>query len=614
MFFIEQSSILNALGFAISNSLWQIAIIWLFYIGITGIIKLSASRKYQLATALSMLGFVWFISTFIYSFLNTPLKTISLSAYSLANNVENISNFSIINHLSYIYHFVLASLKNLSPYISCAYLFIFLLLSFRLINGFRQVNFFATQGLNKIDSQWNSFVHDSAKILKIKQSVSIFTSCYVQSPLTVGFWKPIILLPIASMNNLSTQQVEAILLHELAHIRRYDYLVNIFVQVIEISLFFNPFMHLLIKQIKQERENSCDDYVLQFQYSAKDYANALLTIEKNNAAPILSLGINNHQSFQLLNRIKRMVAPQSQTFGYWRQSYVLLIFILFLFAFTILVPTLKLKMYTAQISSIKSNRIITSLELPAHSRVATIPLLAFSSNISLTEKIKPSNNITEKTYIKNTKEVDKAYKTDIYKYVQPPVAQTTLDRENLPLDHLPIITGTHPLIEDNNLNEHIKELIAFNDTYTPPLPHKLHEILKFLPPPPLPPDLPSMKGPLPSTEIDIQPPVEIKKNLGIQKMLKARIQKVLAAEQNKMIRIKIKNNINITYVHKVQSDGITRERQAKQIHNESYSALIKEKNTKEWTIIKNNEEEDFFKIEIKTNSASFPTHQIIINR
>ena len=260
MFPIEQSAFLQALGRAIGHSLWQVAAIWVLYAVVTGLFTLNASRKYQFATIASLAGFLWFAATFFYTYANAPFQGYT-AVYSFTDVNENVDRSSFVNQALYLYHSVLASLNSLSPYISCGYLLVFLLLGIRLVNGFRQVKFFATQGLGKVDVQWRLFVQRNAEILQIKQKVKVFSSQYVQSPLTMGFWKPIILLPVASLNSLSTQQVEAILLHELAHIRRHDYLVNIFVQIAEICLFFNPFMRLLLKQIKQERENSCDDYV-----------------------------------------------------------------------------------------------------------------------------------------------------------------------------------------------------------------------------------------------------------------------------------------------------------------------------------------------------------------
>jgi hypothetical protein len=133
----------------------------------------------------------------------------------------------------------------------------------------------------------------------------------VTSPVTVGYLKPIILIPVAALSNLSTQQVEAILLHELSHIRRYDYLVNFVVSVISTFLYFNPFVKQFIRTIEEERENCCDQLVLQFGYDKVGYASALLTLEKLSASRhVLLLGAAGKK--YLLNRIEKIVGMEKK--------------------------------------------------------------------------------------------------------------------------------------------------------------------------------------------------------------------------------------------------------------------------------------------------------------
>ncbi len=85
---------------------------------------------------------------------------------------------------------------------------------------------------------------------------------------------------MAVINQLSTRQMEAVLLHELAHIRRHDYLLNLIINIIRTILYFNPFARAFVGIIESEREKNCDELVLQFQYGGYDYASALLSLEK----------------------------------------------------------------------------------------------------------------------------------------------------------------------------------------------------------------------------------------------------------------------------------------------------------------------------------------------
>ena len=125
--------------------------------------------------------------------------------------------------------------------------------------------------------------------------------------MVIGHLKPIILFPVAFVNNLELEQVESIVIHELAHIKRRDYLFNLFKVAMETILFFNPFVWLLSRYIETEREHACDDIVMKWTPSSIAYAQALMSVEllKNTAAPIhamAAVGKKHH----LLHRIQRI--------------------------------------------------------------------------------------------------------------------------------------------------------------------------------------------------------------------------------------------------------------------------------------------------------------------
>ncbi|MDB5232192.1 MAG: family metallopeptidase, partial [Chitinophagaceae bacterium] len=202
-----------------------------------------------------------------------------------------------------------------------AYLLLFFILLSRWLKTYSYTRNIQTRGLEKIDIEWKMFVKKMSHRLGIRQEIKIYISHLVSSPLTVGFIKPVILIPLASINNLSPEQMEAVILHELAHIKRFDYLVNLILSVIELALFFNPFTQLISRIIKKERENSCDDWVLQFQYQPAMYAEALLRIAYLQNSPALAMhAVHNKQD--LLFRVKRMV-EKKEKFNYKQQLLAL---------------------------------------------------------------------------------------------------------------------------------------------------------------------------------------------------------------------------------------------------------------------------------------------------
>jgi len=159
--------------------------------------------------------------------------------------------------------------------------------------------------------EYRLFIQKVASQLGISKKVLLYVSEVVSSPVTIGYLKPIILLPFAALNNLSVHQVEAILLHELSHIRRYDYLVNFIISIIHTLLYFNPFIKYFIRQIEEERENCCDEMVLQYGYDKVSYASALLTLEKASAQHhLLVLGATGKKN--LITRIEKIIGMEKK--------------------------------------------------------------------------------------------------------------------------------------------------------------------------------------------------------------------------------------------------------------------------------------------------------------
>lgn len=294
-----QSNFLQALGWALLNSLWQMAFLWVVFQVITGIFKkASPSQKSALASGLVITGFAWFVYT-LFSILTavTPDNgAIYYSAIITTGNNEQLNNW----------------LYTMLPVTSVIYLVLLVLPIFNFARNYRYVQTIRRHELSKINVEWRMFVQKVAARMGIKKPVHIWLSGLVTSPVTIGFIKPVILLPIAAINHLSQQQLEAILLHELAHIRRHDYLMNLFIRFIQAVLYFNPFVKAFVKIIEREREKSCDEMVIQFQYDPYGYATALLTLEKSNHLPKPLAVAASGKKNDLLHRIECMLGVQKK--------------------------------------------------------------------------------------------------------------------------------------------------------------------------------------------------------------------------------------------------------------------------------------------------------------
>jgi GWxTD domain-containing protein len=162
---------------------------------------------------------------------------------------------------------------------------------------------------------WQERLHALASRVRISRPVLLLESCLTDTPVTFGWLRPVILLPIGLAAGLPPEQVEAILLHELAHIRRYDYAVNLLSTFVEGLLFYHPAVWWVARVIRAERENCCDDFVVVQRADTRAYAAALARLEHNRSlateAALAASGGN------LMKRIRRLLAeperPRSAT-------------------------------------------------------------------------------------------------------------------------------------------------------------------------------------------------------------------------------------------------------------------------------------------------------------
>lgn len=325
---LYNSPFLIALGWTIASSLWQTALLWLICQLAGNIDKRNnPSFRHALAALATGISFCWFAVTLAQNYSAIMHLTRSIAGLSALSEDAAKALFAARTGVSRNSFFEL--LSTYLPYFSAAYLIVLLILLIKLLNAYLFSRKLRTEGLYAAEPQWINYVNRYAAYLGIKRKVRIFFSEYINVPATLDFFKPVILIPVAAFNHLTPQQVESILLHELAHIRRNDYLINIIISVIETILFFNPFVHLLGKTIRKEREHCCDDLVLHYNTDAHSYASALLSLEKMRiGVPSIAVAATGNDN-QLLGRVKRIMNVKTTNFNYGQKLFAF-VFIAFL--------------------------------------------------------------------------------------------------------------------------------------------------------------------------------------------------------------------------------------------------------------------------------------------
>jgi TonB family protein len=178
-----------------------------------------------------------------------------------------------------------------------------LLFSLRLVWASRQISALRRQA-KPAEAAVLAIVAGLQARLKLARPVRVLVSAVADCPSVVGWIKPVVLLPAATVLGLTPQQLEAVLAHELAHILRYDYLVNMMQTVAETLLFYHPAVWWASARIRHERELCCDDLAVDSCGDALCYARALTRLERLRVTtPRLALG---SAGGPLLYRIQRL--------------------------------------------------------------------------------------------------------------------------------------------------------------------------------------------------------------------------------------------------------------------------------------------------------------------
>jgi bla regulator protein BlaR1 len=186
--------------------------------------------------------------------------------------------------------------------------------------GLHAVSHLTRTQVSKVGEDWENRLLQLVKQLHIEQTIRLMESGIAKVPMVVGHLKPVILIPIGLINSLTVNEVEAILIHELAHIRRRDYLVNLLQSFMEIVFFFNPAVLWISQLIKTERENCCDDLTIAQSRNKADYIRALVSCEEyqvTGAAYVMAFpGSKN----TLLCRVNRIVRNRNYSLGLFEKT------------------------------------------------------------------------------------------------------------------------------------------------------------------------------------------------------------------------------------------------------------------------------------------------------
>ena len=193
------------------------------------------------------------------------------------------------------------------------------LFGLRLAGGWLYLQRLSQTATQPVSAQWAQVTNRLQAALDIRAVVRVRESARIAVPMVVGVLKPILLLPIGLATQLSMREIEAVLAHELAHVKRHDYAVNLLQSVVEVLYFFHPALWWLSARVREEREHCCDDLAVQVcGGNGRILAQALARVEElrllhQQQTPALAMAFASRRQ-HLLHRVQRVLGVPTRPF------------------------------------------------------------------------------------------------------------------------------------------------------------------------------------------------------------------------------------------------------------------------------------------------------------
>lgn len=301
---LKNASLIEPLGWALLHSLWQgtaIAVVAAL------LLRLARSRSAQLRYGIACLALFTMLIAAIGTFIElSPRRIPAISGspiHLLAPTIQPARFSEPIPRITPIAPSMTDRIRPILPSLALAWIAGVFLLGAYHVGGWMLLRRLRIQSRTIADVSSRAMLTDLIAAMHIHRTVQLCESVLVQVPTVIGWLSPIILLPASAVIGLSPSELRGLLAHELAHIRRHDYVVNLLQTVIETLLFYHPATWWLGKVIRQERENCCDDLAAAV-CDRTIYAQALATMESLRQSPQLALSA---KGSALLPRIRRIL-------------------------------------------------------------------------------------------------------------------------------------------------------------------------------------------------------------------------------------------------------------------------------------------------------------------
>src|SRR5882672_342914 len=278
--------VMRPAGWALLHFLWQgTALAALATVAMAPFRK--ASARYVVAVGVLMLMLAAPIATFFYYRSVESIPTWTPSAPAAA--FQNVAAWKSVAPAAVVSQ---RTAPDLFPILVQFWLVGVALFSLRSAGGFLLLERMRRRQSVPVSAQLREICIELQRRLGLTRAIRYAQCQWLEAPAVIGWFRPIVFLPITALTGLSEEQLQSVITHELAHIQRLDSFVNAFQVVVETLLFYHPEVWWLKRRIRLERENSCDDTAIALCGNPVEYARALTLMEEWRVAPALAMAAN----------------------------------------------------------------------------------------------------------------------------------------------------------------------------------------------------------------------------------------------------------------------------------------------------------------------------------
>jgi beta-lactamase regulating signal transducer with metallopeptidase domain len=331
-------ALLRATGFTLLHSLWQGAVVAIMAAAVLLLLhRHRAAVRYRVLLGSLLLVVASAAITFVHYYGTVPASNASRILVANADTVTAtplhapgkrvpVLDAAVASELHAVLATGTAYMEQHLPLLVGAWLLGLLAMTLRLLAGLAYVRRLRRYRVSALPAAWQQRLEALCTQAGLTRRVQVLASALVSSPVVVGYVKPVILLPISTLTGMPPRELEMILAHEVAHVLRQDYLVNLLQTLVEVVFFYHPAVWFLSAALRSEREHCCDDIAASLCGDARTLAKALsslaeLAYAEARAPRLVLAAAGSAGKGALLGRVRRLVMRPPAAPAFWASGW-----------------------------------------------------------------------------------------------------------------------------------------------------------------------------------------------------------------------------------------------------------------------------------------------------